>query len=234
MSDEPTAKFDDGVHLYDVELLTLGLLWHGFHNGVKEWDGDRVLRYWKFILIVFKATNDHNYGKEAVNLLVQYNYMFSEREKAQLLWSRFINTRGYPGANIPCDLFMEHLNRRLKTVIRAMKANVKPSMIKKAGKAIASVNQVCEQFQQQTSSSIRSNRHPYPNFGKDLEMILNTLVEEEVFIPHSARQHRSFNHNCGLMEKLSRTELLKKVEKTMQQILFRWFSLYVYYSVPQV
>ena len=165
-----------------MELLTLGLLWHGFHDAIKVGDGDRVLRYWKFMLVVFKATSHHNYGKEAVNLLVQYICVFSEREKAQLLWSRFVNTRGYPGTKIPCDLFMEHLNRTLNTVIRAMKANVKPSTIKKAGKAIASVNQVCEQFQLQTSSSVHSNRHPYPNSGKDLEMILNVLVEEEVFI----------------------------------------------------
>ena len=111
--------------------------------------------------------------------------------------------------------------KRLLLVLRPCLFQKEKENSRKAGKAIASVNQVCEQFQQQTSSSIRSNRHPYPNFGKYLEMILNTLVEEEVFIPHSARQHRSFNHNCGLMEKLSRTELLKKVEKTMQQILFQ-------------
>ena len=82
-----------------------------------------------------------------------------------------------------------------------MEANVKPSTIKKAGKAGASVNQVCEQFQLQTSNAVRSNRHPYPNFGKiDLEMVLNTVVKEEVFIPHLARQHRSFILKCGLME----------------------------------
>jgi len=99
--------------------------------------------------VIFKSTNHRNYAKEAVNFLLQYNYTFSEREKAQLLWSRCVNT-GYPGANIPCDLFMEHLNRRLKTVIRNMRANVNPTTIQKAGKAIESVQRVCQQFELQT------------------------------------------------------------------------------------
>ena len=122
IDDEENEKCDDGVYLYAIELLSLGLLWHGFHDAIREGDGERILRYWKFLLVLFKSTNHRNYAKEAVNLLFQYYYKFSERERAQLLWSRCINTRGYPGANIPCDLFMEHLNRRLKTVIRAMKA----------------------------------------------------------------------------------------------------------------
>ena len=40
--------------------------------------GDRILRY---LLIIFKSSNNHNYAKEAVNLLFQYHYVLSEREK---------------------------------------------------------------------------------------------------------------------------------------------------------
>ena len=60
--------------------------------------------------MIFKSTNHWNYAKEAVNVPHQNKYVFLEREKAQLLCSRCINTRGYPGTNIPCDLHMEHLN----------------------------------------------------------------------------------------------------------------------------
>ena len=162
IDDEDTGKCDDGVYLYAIELLSLGLLWHGFHDAIREGDGERILRYWKFLLVVFKSTNHCNYAKEAVSLLFQYYYKFSEREKAQLLWSHCINTKGYPGSNIPCDLFMEHLNRRLKTVIRAMKANVNSTTIEKAGKAIASVHHVCQQFEQQMSKHVHSDHHPYP------------------------------------------------------------------------
>ena len=40
--------------MYTTDLLTLGLLWHGFHDSIREGDGDRIFLYWKFLLPVFK------------------------------------------------------------------------------------------------------------------------------------------------------------------------------------
>ena len=55
------------------------------------------MRYWKFLL---KSTHHPKYAKEAMNLLMQHAYFFSsEREKAQLMWSRSANTRGVQGCN---------------------------------------------------------------------------------------------------------------------------------------
>lgn len=77
-----TDGCSDGVHRYANDFLSLALLWHGFHDSIKEGDGDRILRYWKFLLVVFKSTNHRNYAKEALNLLIQYFCTFSERQKA--------------------------------------------------------------------------------------------------------------------------------------------------------
>ena len=95
------------------------------------------------------------------------------------MWSRCVNTRGIDGANIPCDLFMEH--RRLKTVIMSMGANVSPKSIQKAGKAIAPVQHVCEIFEQQTAPYMHSDLHATPQFGKDFRTVLSVLTSEQVF-----------------------------------------------------
>ena len=50
-----SAVATDRICLYSMEVLTLGLLWHNFHNSIKEGDGDRIVRNWKFNLIAFKA-----------------------------------------------------------------------------------------------------------------------------------------------------------------------------------
>ena len=206
----------DGVFLYASEILSLGLLWHGFYDAICEADGERILNYWKFLLVIFKSTNHHNYAKEATNLLMQYYYNFSERQKAQLLWSRCVNTRGICGANIPCDLHMEHLNRRLNNP--SMGANVSPSSITKAGKALGPVHHVCQIFEEQTPQYKQSNRHKTPGFGKDLSTVLDVLENEKVFTEIPGRQHKSFNSKHGLMEKLTKKNLLTRVEKSIQQI----------------
>ena len=47
-SSQSPSTCEDGVHLYAVEVLTLSLLWHGFHDAVKEGDSEQIVRYWKF------------------------------------------------------------------------------------------------------------------------------------------------------------------------------------------
>ena len=41
------SELSDGVFVYACDVLTLGLLWMGFHDVTKEGDGERVMRYWK-------------------------------------------------------------------------------------------------------------------------------------------------------------------------------------------
>ena len=120
------------------------------HTLVRESNGERILRVWKLLLVIFKSSNHRNYAKEAVNLLFQYHYVFSERKRAQLLWSRCA------GKNIPCDLYMEHLNRRLNTVIRGMGSNISPSRVQRAGESIAAVHRLCQAFENQTAKHIHT------------------------------------------------------------------------------
>ena len=43
-------KCDDGIFVYACEVLSLGLLWHCFHDAVKEGVGRRVITIWKYLL----------------------------------------------------------------------------------------------------------------------------------------------------------------------------------------
>ena len=85
----PTARqahSDDGVYSYSTELLTLGLLWLNYYDSVREGDGDRIIRTWKFNLLVFKAARRKNYSIEALNLILQAEHILSPREAAQVKW----------------------------------------------------------------------------------------------------------------------------------------------------
>ena len=79
------------------------MLWFGFHDSIKEGDGERVKRYWKFMLLLFKASNRRNYAVEAANLLMD-EQLYPKRLRSQLQWSRFVNVKGRQGCNIPLDL----------------------------------------------------------------------------------------------------------------------------------
>ena len=194
-----TTVPDDSVYAYATDLLSICLLWHGFHDAIREGDGDRIMRYWKFLMIVFRKEQHFNYSNEALKLTVQ-SLILSPRKVMELKWSRCINTQGRPGKNVSLDLHMEHLNGKLKTMMRNLGSNITPKTVHRAAKAFGIVNQVCTQFKQDTD--IKSNKpyHSVPSFSKDLEQIVGQLKKEEVFIVKPDRNHITFCHHTPLLQ----------------------------------
>ncbi len=62
------------------------------------------------MLPIFISTQRKNYAKEALLMIFKHRFIFSPRMSQQLLYSRFVNTSGTVGGNIPGDLHNEHLN----------------------------------------------------------------------------------------------------------------------------
>ena len=215
---EVPQQCGDQVYLYATELLSLSLLWHGFHDATCEGDGDRLLLYWKFFLVVFKSSSRWNYAKEAVNLLISRS-LFSERKAHQLTWSRTVNTKGRIGCNIPCDLNQEHLIRRLKTMLKSMGIMNKKTIIK-AGKCVLTVHKICQEFEKETTGKCApSGRHSRPKFSKDLRSVITELEEIQVFSPISNRSHPTFNWKCSLFHVLPKKEMCKKIQTSIDQII---------------
>jgi L1 cell adhesion molecule like protein len=69
-STETTSTQADSVYAYSCETLTLGLLFLELKDGIREGDGTRVIRVWKYFLLLFKASNRKNYAIEALTLAV--------------------------------------------------------------------------------------------------------------------------------------------------------------------
>lgn len=63
----------DTVYSYACETLSLGLLYTEFRDVIRKGDGNHVLRVWKFLLLLFKASNN------ALTLLVQYHLILPPR-----------------------------------------------------------------------------------------------------------------------------------------------------------
>ena len=211
----------DGVFNYACEVVNLGLLWHCYHDAIREGDGDRVMLIWKFLLLVFKAFRRKNYSLEAAILLLQNQYFLSPRKAAQLRWSRFVNTRGRGGCNIPCDLHMEHLNRRLKEMLRHLGSNIQPHSIKQAGKSLGVIHNICSLFEKESNVTQDTGQHKTPSFQKDLHLIVSTLEEALVFQHSSGRHHDSFNINQPWLKGVNKDKILDwLVENVSPRLLF--------------
>ena len=106
----------------------------------------------------------------------------SPRQICDIKWKRTVNTTGHIGKNVPVDLHMEHLNRRLKMMIRGLGANASPNTVKCASKALAIVDVVRLKFSKDENSNIlNKDYHTKPSIQKDLSMIEQQLITDGVF-----------------------------------------------------
>ena len=62
-----------------------------------------------------------------------------------------------------------------------MGANVTPSRIVKAGKALATVHHICHVFEQQTLNHLHSGKHNAPGFSKDPQSVVEVLKDVKTF-----------------------------------------------------
>ena len=175
--------------------------------------------YWKFLLIIFKASQRKNYAKEAVNLILSKQFLYSERMAGQLMWSRTINTRERVGCNVPCDLHMEHLNRKLKSILSSM-GLFSPANVVKAGKCVYAVHRICQEFEEATTKkSAASGKHSRPKFAKDFRVVLKEITDIQVFTPLSSRSHPTFKWKRSLLHTLPHKELCKRIKTSIDQLL---------------
>ena len=188
----PPEPSDDHINAYAVEVMSLGLFYLSFKDAIKYGYGVHTLRCWKYFIPIFKASDRRNYSIEAFLTLYQYHFMLSPRQAHQLVWSRFINTRGLPGHNIECDLHMEHLNRICKNSIKGMGANKTEKAIQRAAKAIGKSSAVVDNFARTTKHPSTSQKHSSADVTKDRDLILKELTSNNVFGKISGREHASF------------------------------------------
>lgn len=83
----------DKVHQCAADTLTIGLLWHTYHNTVKEGNGEMVINMWRYLLPIFRMTQRNNYALEAAHLFVQLEYLSFDRMKLQLKYGRLVSTQ---------------------------------------------------------------------------------------------------------------------------------------------
>ena len=141
-----SAQGEGTTYDYASEVLTLGMFIMNFKDAVREGDGEHILVLWKYMMLLFKATQRKNYAIEAFTILVQVHFILPPNLSEQIKWSRFINVHGLPGHNISADLHMEHLNRLVKIAIEGLGANKSENAIKRTAKAVGVLSKALESY----------------------------------------------------------------------------------------
>lgn len=209
----------DHVLEYAKETMSLGLLLLEFKDAIREGDGTRILRCWKYFFIIFRATRHKNYCIEAFNLFMQYYYTLPPRYAEQMLWGRFINSEGGQGRNISADLHMEHLNRIVKDAVGHLGANKTPQAIMRASKALGALKEILVHFDK--SNKVWSfGNHTRRSDTEDLVKVITELTQSEVFKYICGRRHSTFpSMHCNKLLKVNQRKLDLWMKKRILELL---------------
>lgn len=209
---EEEAKEQDKIYDYITKLVSLGLFYMEFCDSIREGDGERVLRCWKFLLPIFKNSGRKNYSLEALYFLYQYEFLLPPQQAERLLWSRFVNTHGIIGHNIPGDLCLEHLNRLCKGAVNDKGSNKGEKAFTFVGKILGVLQPVLDQYDTQNHVNSSSGHHKRPNADKNRDILINHLRTLSVFSQQGQRKYPSFPKPKSLLC-IKKAELLDWMEQ---------------------
>lgn len=190
----------DSVYNYHSARLQLGFFSLNMEDAIKHGDGQRLLRCYKYLLLL---TYKHKHTKYAYAILlffVKYYALLSEKSAHLLLSNRFINAEGGVGKNIPLDLHMEHLNLVLKRMLRGVGGNITKSSLQRCAQAIDPLQRVIRGIYEDCGKSKPAGYHGRKSPQESVQIIVNDLSKGRVFDyqPHRA-SYPSFPHfqlNC--------------------------------------
>lgn len=100
------------------------------------------------------------------------------------------------------------MNRLCKEAVRGLQANKTSASIVRVGKSLGTPKEVMEQFDEDNGIPLPSGAHSAPSMKKDRDLILQELLNSDVFSPGTARNHASFPRVKMWMKSSSNEALL--------------------------
>ena len=178
---------------YNTVLLAEGLFFLNFLDSVSEGDGDRILRQYKYLMLLCRADGSHSskYALESLYQLLLVNGL-SESEAGVFTWNRSVNNRGGAGKNIAFDLEVEHSNNYIKQGINHLGVNVTERAVTRIARAEKSVREIIFKVDSSIQYASPSGKHVEHFPQSDFEAIVKRLVDMNVFEYQEGRHYRHF------------------------------------------
>ncbi len=202
----------DDLYNYARLRLSMGLLLRNFDDSIKEGDGGRTIRCWKFAMLIFRTYGHPKYALAALQLQAWLQAMLSPRLSHSLIWNRTVNNKGGAGKNIALDLRLEHLNNLLKGFLKNLGPNLTESAAMRCSQAIEKMEKLLESVDFDLQIAKPSGHHKVTKSHDDFKALVKELtLKGDVFSSQSTpRKYDVFkNFQVSLLQGLDYGKLNK-------------------------
>ena len=220
--DSRDGDTSDDMFNYNCALLADCFLFFNFIDAIKEGDGLRLMRQYKYIMLYCKADDPHS-TKYSLECLYQFFLVYSllsPRDSERFIWNRFVNNHGKKGTNTPLDEATEHSNNFIKQSIKNLGPNLSEAAISRICKAESSTSSILENLDECLKRHVKSGKHSDPSTERDLHVLTKRAEEMNVF---EEKEGRSYNHFCDFkrdrLEELDASKLHQWINKHKNNVL---------------
>jgi hypothetical protein len=203
---------DDGVYNYATNVTKYGLLRKISVLATRSGDGIRQLRHWKYALLVYNLSHKIKYRLESFLLLAGVNAVFTEKQRYQVIWNRFVNLSGGEDKNLDGDYVMELLNKYAKGQVKLLGPNQTPEIVDRIGKTMMFCHNVNEKLEREIGAHRGGTAHASRDKTQDVRAVVNQLKNADVFSVIRGRRHDTFNEHFDMFHDVN------------SQILHKWLN----------
>ena len=182
----------DRVNSYASNLLKFCLLRRVNVTAIRCGDGDRVIRHWKYAMLLCDSAHKTKYRLESFLFLAAVLALYTPRHSEQVVWNRFIRLSGGKGKSLDGDYVMELMNKYAKSRVKLVGPTHSPELIMRIGKTMMFCHDVQVQLERQVKADFLSRDHTSQNVHDDLLNVVGELQKTEVFKRIPRRNHPSF------------------------------------------
>lgn len=157
------------------------------------------------------------YRLESFLLLAGVNALFTEKQRHQIIWNRFVNLSGGTDKNLDGDYVMELLNKYAKSRVKLLGPNQTPEVVDRIGKTMMFCHNVNEKLERELGVHRAGIRHAYRDKTEDVKAVVNQLQNANVFSIVAGRQHDSFQEQFDMFQGVNLHTLHKWINVKKQE-----------------
>ena len=205
-----TKEEPDHILRYSCNALALGLLALNFEDARKNGDGQRIVRMYKLLFFLYRLDGRTKYTYYAFQFLCQVYYLLPPKLSFDLVWNRFVNTRGETDSNKEMDRNVEHWNKLFKLDCREFHGKVTDKSIQRASCSYQAMEELISNFEESVNIPHQSGKHTKANTNDDILALSEQLIESDIFSCKPGRSHQAFPFYPGNVFQQMDIPLLKE------------------------
>jgi len=181
----------DGVLNYGCNVITLGLMIVNCDDAIREGDGARITKMYKWWLLIWRSQESTKYSLASIQLQVQIKCLLDQQTAHRLIWNRTVNRSGGKGKRVALDFHMENLVQAMKQSLKHLGVNVTERAAAVESKALKAMIDLVESHNVDLNVTKPSGHHK-KTISADVGRIVQVLLDKRMFCFEEGRMYASF------------------------------------------